>query len=194
MFSTKTLLRTTLAAAFLTVAAPAFAADTYVLDSSHVNIDWRVSHFGFSSPSGKLPGATGTLVLDEAAPANSKLDVTIKPGDVVTGIPKLDEHLRSAEFFDVDKFPTATFVSTKVTPTGASTAKVEGNLTLHGVTKPVTLDVKLNKIGENMFKKKTAGFSATTTIKRTDFGITTYAPALGDDVALTIEAEANLQQ
>jgi polyisoprenoid-binding protein YceI len=173
-------------------AASACAADTYTLDSNHTNIDWRISHFGFSNPSGKFPGATGTLVLDQANPANSKVTVTIPVGDLITGIPKLDEHLKSKDFFDVANFPTATFESTSVQLTGKDTAKVIGNFTLHGVTKLVTLDVKLNKIGENMMHKQTAGFGATTTLRRSDFGISSYLPGLGDDVTLTIESEANL--
>ena len=103
----------------------------------------------------------------------------------MTGLPKLNEHLLGDSFFDVAKFPTATFVSTKVDVTSKTTAKVTGDLTLHGVTKPVVLDVTLNKIGENMKKQKTAGFSATATIKRSDFGMTAYLPALGDEVKLS---------
>jgi polyisoprenoid-binding protein YceI len=118
--------------------------------------------------------------------------VTIPLANLLTGIPKLDEHLASKDFFDAATYPTATFVSTKVTLTGKETAKVEGNLTVHGVTKPEVLHVTLNKIGENMFKKPTAGFSATATIKRSDFGLTTYLPALSDEVKLYIESEANI--
>jgi len=135
---------------------------------------------------------TGTLTLDEKAPQNSSVSVTIPIDDLLTGVVKLDEHLKSKDFFDAETYPTATFVSSKVTLTGKDTAKVEGTLTLHGVSKPEVLNVTLNKIGENMFKKKTAGFSATTTIKRSDFGITTYLPMLGDDVKLYVESEANI--
>jgi len=170
----------------------AHATDTYTLDSNHTNIVWNINHFGFSNPSGKFTKAEGTLVLDEAAPANSHVEVTLSPADLVTGIEKLDEHLKSKDFFDVAQFPTASFVSTKVNVTGKDTAKVEGTLTVHGVSKPVTLDVHLNKIGTNMMNKKTAGFSATTTLKRSDFGISTYLPGLGDEVKISIESEANI--
>ena len=173
-------------------ASVAQAADNYVLDSNHTNIDFRISHFGFSNPSGKFTKAQGTLVLDEANPANSKITVTLSLNDIVTGVEKLDEHLKSKDFFDVAQFPSVNFVSTSVKVTGKDTADVTGNLTLHGVTKPVTLAVHLNKIGTNMRGLKTAGFGATTMIKRSEFGITTYVPALGDDVTLTIESEANL--
>lgn len=174
------------------MAAPAMAADTYKLDPSHTAITWHVNHFGFSNPSGKFMNVDGTLVLDKDKPANSKVEVTIPVGNIDSGIAKLDEHLKSKDFFDVDAFPTATYTSTKVDVTGKDTAVVHGNLTLHGVTKPVDLSVHLNQMGQNMFKKETAGFSATATIKRSDFGITTYAPALGDDIKLDIESEANM--
>jgi len=170
----------------------AHAADTYTLDPTHTNITWQVNHLGFSNPNGKFTNTQGTLVLDEAKPENSSVKVTITPGSSLSGVEKLDEHMKSDSFFDVVKFPTATFESTKVEVTGKDTAKVTGNLNLHGVTKPVVLDVKLNKIGEHpMTKAKTAGFSATTTIKRSDFGMNYGIPAVSDEVKLTIESEAN---
>lgn len=180
------------ATASLAFAAPAFAADTYKLDASHTAITWHVDHFGFSTPSGKFMSAEGSVTLDKANPAASSVNVTIKMAEVNSGVAKLDEHLKAKDFFDVAQFPTATFTSTKVDVTGADTADVTGNLTLRGVTKPVTLKVKLNKLAENMFKKQTAGFTATTTIKRSDFGISAYLPNLGDDVRIEIESEANL--
>lgn len=182
-----------LTAALLVSFTGAHASETYTLDSSHTNIDFRINHFGFSSPSGKFTKAEGTLVLDEEKPENSKLNVTLSPANIVTGVEKLDEHLKSKDFFDVAQFPTATFVSNNVTLTGKEDAKVTGDLTLHGVTKPVTLQVHLNKIGTNMMKLKTAGFSASTTLKRSDFGITAYVPNLADEVLLTVEAEANVK-
>lgn len=186
-----------LAAAFMLAlssgtASQAMAADTYKLDASHTAITWHISHFDFSRPSGKFMNVDGTVQLDEKNPAKSAVNVTIQVADINTGVAKLDEHLKSKDFFDTETFPTATFVSKSVKLTGKNTAKVMGDLTLHGVTKPVTLDVKLNKLADNMFKKHTAGFSATTTIKRSDFGIVTYLPGLGDTVQIDIESEANL--
>ncbi|MCB1782512.1 MAG: polyisoprenoid-binding protein [Alphaproteobacteria bacterium] len=173
--------------------SPAHAeAQTYTLDPTHTAITFHIDHFGFSKPSGKFMDVSGQVVLDEENPAASSVSVTIPVADVNTGVAKLDEHLKTADFFDVAQFPTAEFKSTSVELTGESTAKVHGDLTLHGVTKPVTLDVTLNKLAENMFKKQTAGFTASTTIKRSDFGITTYLPNLGDEIALNIESEANL--
>ena len=112
---------------------------------------------------------------------------------MITGVEKLDTHLKSDSFFDVDKFPSASFISDKVVPSDNNTAKVYGNLILHGVTKQVVLDVKLNKLGESPVNhKKTAGFSATTTIKRSDFGINYALPGVSDEVKISIESEANL--
>jgi polyisoprenoid-binding protein YceI len=176
----------------LTLTTPAWAADSYTLDPMHTAVVWHINHFGFSNPSGKFMNAAGTLVLDQKNPGASKVTVTIPIATIDTGIAKLDEHLKSKDFFDADAFPTATFTSDKVDVTGKDTAAVHGVLTVHGVSKPLVLNVTLNKIGENMFKKPTAGFSATATLKRSDFGMTTYLPGLGDDIRLDIESEANL--
>lgn len=166
------------------------ATETYTLDPGHSYVEWHISHFDFSHPSGKWY-ANGTLELDKDKPQNSKVNVTINVGDIVTGIPKLDEHLKGADFFDVAKYPTATFVSNKVDVSSKKTAKVYGTLTLHGVSKPVVLNVTLNKEGISpITNKPTAGFAATTTIKRSEFGITKYLPGLGDEVKLNIEIEA----
>ena len=176
------------------LSAPVFAApETFDLDPNHTNILWQVNHFGFSNPNGKITDTTGTITLDEANPANSKVAVDISPANLVSGVPKLDEHMKSKDFFNVVEFPKAKFVSTKVELTGKDTAKVTGDLTLLGVTKPVVLDVKLNKLGEHpMTKKKTVGFSAATTIKRSEFGMGAYVPNVSDDVKIAIETEAVL--
>jgi len=167
------------------------ASETYVLDPEHTYVQWGVSHFGFSTVSGKWM-ANGTLELDEANPQNSKLNVEIPLSNIATGIPILDERLKSNLFFDVAKYPTATFVSDKIERTGKKTAKVHGTLTLHGVSKPVTLSVVLNKEGMHPYaKKKALGFSAKTTVKRSDFGISLYADkGVSDTVNIEIEAEA----
>ncbi len=189
---TKHLLAAVFTAAVLLVSVPASAAETYTLDPMHTSVTWTINHFGFSNPWGKFSLIEGSLVLDDQNPTNSKVTVTVPVADLVTGIDKLDTHLKSKDFFDVATYPTATFVSDKVTTTSKTTATVEGTLTIRGISKPETLQVTLNKIGENMMKKQTAGFSATATIKRSDFGMTTYLPMLGDDVKLFIESEANL--
>lgn len=179
-------------AASLLFTFPVFAADKYTLDNSHSYVVWQINHFGFSNPSGKWM-VDGTVLLDETKPANSKVDVTIRVDSLVTGIPKLDEHLKSKDFFDTEQFKTATFVSDKVDVTGKNSAKVLGKLTVHGVTKPVTLNVTMNKLGVSPVSgKKTVGFTASTVLKRSDFGIDKYLPGLSDEVKISIEAEANL--
>lgn len=170
---------------------PAQAADTYTLDPDHTGVAWRVSHFGLSSPSGKFFGVEGKLILDERRPQNSTLSITVKPENIITGVPKLDQHLKSKDFFNVAAFPTATFVSNKVEMTGKTTARVSGTFTLLGVSKPLTLDVTLNKIAYiEQFKRKKAGFSATTSIKRSDYGMGYGIPDVADEVRVRIKSEA----
>ncbi len=191
MFSSR--LRIMAAAALLSVplATTANAADTYTLDPTHTTVIWNATHMGFSKPHGLFPLVEGTLQLDEANPEASKLDVTVPTTKLTTGIPKFDDHLKNADFFNVEKFPTATFKSTKIEKTGDKTAKVTGDLTLVGVTKPVTLDVTFNQKKPNpMSQKETVGFSATGVIKRSEFGINYAVPNVSDEVPLIIEAEA----
>jgi polyisoprenoid-binding protein YceI len=169
---------------------PIMAAENYKLDSDHSYVLWHISHFDFSNPSGKWM-VQGTLQLDEAKPQDSKINVTIPIADMITGINKLDKHLKGEIFFNVAQFPTATFVSDKVDVTGKNTANVHGILTVRGISKPITLVVKLNKIGMSpITNKKTVGFSAHTILHRSDFGITTLLPGLSNEVKINIEAEA----
>lgn len=184
-------LRIWLASLISIIAIPsAFALDTYQLDSEHSYVNFKISHFGFSKPTGKW-FANGELLLDETHPENSKVNITIDVASIVTGITALDDHLRSKDFFDVKKYPRATFVSHAVNLKDKEHAEVSGVLTVHGVSKPVTLQVKLNRYAVSpMTDKLTAGFTATAQIKRSEFGITTYLPGLGDEVELAIEVEA----
>lgn len=194
----KRFLLATAAVVMLSLPVAAQAADSYQFDPTHTNIVWRASHFGFSSPSGRFGIKEGMLVLDEAAPEKSTVNVTIDAASLVTGIDKFDDHLKGEEFLDTSKFPDATFKSTKVElleggGKGPAQASVAGDLTLHGVTKPVVLTVTLNKQGDHpMNQKKTVGFSATTTIKRSEFGIDKYTPGVSDEVVISIEAEASI--
>ncbi len=181
-------LLSTLLLLFFTLPTQA-AVTTYTLDPNHTYVLWHINHFGFSNPAGKWI-ANGTLVLDKDKPQNSKVNATILVSNMVTGLPELDKHLKTDLFFNTDKYPTATFVSDKVTVTSKTSAKVHGLLTVHGIAKPVTLNVKLNSIAISpITNKETAGFSAFTTLKRSDFGITTLLPGLSDDVKIEIEAE-----
>ncbi len=163
---------------------------TYAIDPTHMEVTYAISHLGFSTSKGRFGEVESTLTLDEANPAASKVTATIKVASVDSGDAKRDEHLRGAEFFDAAKYPTITFVSTKVTPTGAKTAKIAGDLTIHGVTKPVVLDAKIVALGPHpMTKKAAAGVHASTTIKRSDYGVAGFLPAVGDEVTITIDSE-----
>jgi polyisoprenoid-binding protein YceI len=173
----------------------AIKAGTYKVEPGHTQVMFSVSHFGFTNYSGIFSDASGTLQLDPADPAASKLTVSIPVNSVMTTSTKLDQELKSAQWFDAAKFPTATFTSTKVTPTGERTATIEGDLTLHGVTKPVTLQAHLGGAGVNpLDKAHTVGFAATGVIQRGDFGVKEYLPVVGNDVHLTIAGAFELQQ
>lgn len=170
--------------------AQQMAPETYTLDPQHTAVVWNINHFGFSNPSGKWY-ASGKLILNPATPQNSQVDANIQVGSLVTGNPQLDEHLKSKLFFDVAQYPVATFKSDQVKMISKDSALVIGMLTLHGITKPLTLKVHLNKEGVNPINNKmTAGFSADATLKRSDFGMTSFLPGLSDKVVLHIEAEA----
>lgn len=181
----------TLAAAALMLPAVA-RADEYVIDPGHTHVGFQISHFGFSETYGVFKNVSGTMNLDEADPAKSTVEVTIDAASIDTAHEKRDEHLKGKEFFDVAAYPSITYKSTRVEVTGKDTAILTGDLTMHGVTKPVSLVVKLNKAAESPMMKGryVAGFSALGKLKRSDFGISTYAPMIGDEVAIAISTEA----
>jgi polyisoprenoid-binding protein YceI len=168
------------------------SAGTYKTDPGHTLIGWRVSHFGFNDYFGIFGDVTGTLDIDPANPNAAKVDITIPVGKVTTASAGLTGHLLragkdggKADFFGPAPAD-AKFVSTKVEASGM-TAKITGDLTLNGVTKPVVLDAKFSGAGNNPFNKKaTVGFHATTTIKRSEFGVSYAVPVISDDVALDI--------
>ena len=174
-------------------AAIQIAAGTYKLDPSHTDVLVQWSHMGFSNPSAHFGNADGTLVYDAADVSKSSVEVTLPLSGLNTFTPKFDEHIRSADFFDAAKFPTATFKSTKVEAAGTNKLTVTGDLTVKGITKPVVLDVTVNGAGEHpMAKVPSVGFDATTTIKRSDFGVGAYAPAVSDGVKIRITTEASI--
>ncbi|MET3725500.1 YceI family protein [Sphingomonas trueperi] len=163
-------------------------AGTYAVDTGHTQVDFTVNHFGFSQFTGQAGGATGSLTIDPAKPNDAKLDITIPTSGIVTTVAALDKHLASPDFFDAAKYPTIHFVSTKVVVSGTK-AQITGDLTLHGVTKPVTLETSLVGAGTNpMMKKLNFGFEATTTISRSAFGMDKYVPFVSDEVKLHINA------
>jgi polyisoprenoid-binding protein YceI len=173
----------------LSLAAPVMA-DNYTFDPTHTYPNFTISHLGFSTMHGRFNTTSGKLVMDRAKGTGS-VDIVIETASIDTAFAKRDEHLRSPDFFNAAEFPKITFKSTKVTFQGDTKASVEGNLTIMGVTKPVTLSVDRIFCGVHPFNKKdVCGFEATTAIKRSDFGVKYGLPAIGDDVAITLEAEA----
>jgi len=166
----------------------AVKAGTYKADPAHTQLAWTINHLGISLYHGLFGDIEGTLTIDPAKPEAAKVSVTVPIAKVLTTSDELNKHLLNADFFDAATYPTATFTSTKVEVQGTA-AKITGNLTLHGVTKPVVLDATLAGAGEYpMSKALNIGFSATTKIKRSEFGMGKYVPMLGDDVDLTITA------
>ncbi len=167
------------------------AAELYKIDNTHASINWTANHFGFSDQLGKITDVSGHITFDETNPKISSVEVQIGVGSNVTGLAKFDEHLKSADFLNVAKFPTATFKSTSIIPSGKTLAKIKGDLTLLGITKPITLDTKLIKKGINPINQsKAIGFFATTTLKRSDFGINFGLPGISNLVKIEINLEA----
>lgn len=163
----------------------------YDMDSNHTQVTFSWSHFGFSHPSGRLKIGESTLQFDAVDPARSSVVVNIPIAGMDTGVPALDEHLKGPEFFDAARFPIATFTSNRVVRAGAQGLTVYGTLSLHGVTKPVVLDVTVNKIGTYpMGGRAAVGFDAHATIQRSDFGIANYVPNVGDTITISISTEA----
>ena len=185
----------------LITATSAFAADAissdphavvggvYNVESSHTRVQFSVSHMGFTNWYGDFTDIKGTLRLDPKNITASTVDITIPVASVSTTNSKLDGELKSAEWLDATQFPTMHFVSSKIVQTAPNKANITGDLSFHGVTKPVTLSATFNAAGANpMSKNYTVGFDATTTIKRSDFGVKTYVPMIGDETAVRVSA------
>jgi polyisoprenoid-binding protein YceI len=185
---TKLFAAAALASAFAT---SAFAApETYGAEPNHTYANFSYSHMGLSTQISKFSKTTGTVTYDKAAKTGS-VDITIDMKSVDTGSNLFNGHIQGADFLDTATFPTATFKSTKVVFDGDKPASIEGNLTIKGVTKPVTLKVThFVNMEHPMAKKDAIGANATTVIKRTEFNAGKYAPAVGDDVTISISIEA----
>jgi polyisoprenoid-binding protein YceI len=167
-------------------------AESYQLEKTHVDLLFSINHAGFTEKHGSFRELDATLDYDSEKPENSRVTVTVKTASVDTALPARDTDLKGERFLDVQKYPEMRFVSTRVTPVADGSLRIEGDLTLHGITKPLTLEARLNKAGPNPFDKKpTLGFSATGALKRSDFGMSNYLPMIGDVVTLTIDAEFN---
>ncbi len=178
-----------LPAAIAAPAADSVQSGTYAVEPSHTRIQFAIDHMGFTTFFGDFSGATGMLQLDAGAPAQSRIDITIPVASVSTTNTKLDGELRSAEWLDAATFPTIHFVSSRVMPAGNGHAQIFGTLTLHGISRPVVLDAQFHGAGINPLDKAyTAGFDATAQIQRSDFGVKTYLPLIGDAVTIRISA------
>ena len=200
---TGVLMKRALMLAVLLAAAPASAqslapdqiqAGTYTIDSKETLVRYGVIHMGFTEFWGTFPDATGTLSIDPKHVSDAKLDVTVPVVGLETTNRELNGELFSDTFFFAEKFPKMHFVSTSVTRTGPTTARVTGDLTIHGITKPLTLDVTFGGAGPNAFTKApTLGFSAHGQVNRSDFGLGKYVPIVSDATAITISAAFELK-
>ncbi|MBW4329595.1 YceI family protein [Stakelama sp. CBK3Z-3] len=165
------------------------AAGAYTVEPGHTQVDFTISHMGISPFSGTLSGASGSMTIDPANLSATKLDVTIPLASIQTTSDKLTGELKSADWFDAEQYPTAKFHATKVEKTGAATARITGDLTLHGVTKPITIAAKFYGAAMNpMSKKASLGFTGRAMIQRSQFGIDKYVPLVSDETMLTIHA------
>lgn len=165
-------------------------AESYTIDPPHTYAHFSVSHLGFSTMQGRFDKSSGKVTLDRAAKSGS-VNIEIETASISTGFAKRDDHLRSPDFFNAAEFPRISYKSNMIKFNGDTPASVEGNLTMAGVTKPVTLTIDAFKCGANpMNKKEECGAAASAQIKRSDFGIKYALPGIGDDIKLVFEVEA----
>lgn len=180
-----------LAALLSTSATMALAAEKYVLDASHSQVVFSYNHLGFSTTYGMFSGFEGEIMFDKEAPENSSVSVSMPTKSMFTGWEARDGHFMSDDFFGATDEDLITFTSTGIEVTGEDTALITGDLTMNDVTKSVVLDAKLNLAGVNpLANKPWAGFDATTTLLRSDFGVGAFAPNVGDEVEVRISLEA----
>jgi polyisoprenoid-binding protein YceI len=184
--------------AVLLFAQTAFAA-VYEIDPEHTSIGFKIRHL-FTNVRGTFDEYEGTIEYEPGKPDTWKAEATIQAASINTKVKERDKHLRSADFFDVEKYPSLIFKSTKVTEATENAAKLEGMLTVHGVEKPVVLDLEIHGAGKDPWGNVRAGFTATTKINRKDFGLTwnqaveTGGVLVGDEVEITLEIEAKLKE
>lgn len=182
---------TALAAAFGLATAATAAPEKYVLDPGHSQIVFSYNHLGYSTNYGMFGGFAGEIQFDQADPAASSVSVAFPVKTMLTGWQARFDHFMSPDFFAATEDEEVSFVSTGIEVTGEKTAKITGDLTLNGVTKPVVLEAMLNQAGDHpMEAKPWAGFSATTTVLRSDFGLGAFAPFISDEVKVDIQLEA----
>ncbi len=186
--------KTTIPALTLLLSSMAFAdqpGGTYQFDKkgAHQFVTFKISHLGYSWLYGRFNDFNGTFTVDAENPENSQVTATIQTASVDSNHAERDKHLRSDDFLDVSEYPTATFKSTKIEKTGEKTAKITGDFTLHGVTKPVTLDAKLLGYGDDPWGGYRMGLEASTTLKLADFGITYDLGPASETVEIIISVE-----
>jgi polyisoprenoid-binding protein YceI len=181
-----------MAAALLLASNTGMAATTsYQIDPKHTATLFSWSHFGFSNPTANFDDVQGVIKVDDKNPEKSSVSVTIPVKSINSHVEALDKEFLTEAWFNEAKYPNITFKSTKVQTTDKKHFKITGNLTIKGVTKPVVLDATLNGMGEHpMAKKPAIGFNATTSFKRSDFGIAQYVPAVSDEIKVNITTEA----
>ncbi len=178
--------------------APVVSAATYAIDKDHTTVGFKIRHL-FSYVQGQFNDFAGSFVYEPGQPETWKVQAAIQAGSIDTNVEQRDKHLRSADFFDVATYPTLTFASSQVTAVTPTSAKVHGLLGLHGVEKPVVLDVEIHGVGKDPWGNVRSGFTATTTINRTEFGLTwnqaleTGQLLVGEEVEIRLEVEGIVQ-
>ena len=187
------MIRRTLFSLLLAASLPAMATQKYEIDETHTQLTFSWGHLGFSNPSASLEKFSGEFQLDTADLTRSSISMTFPLDGLHSGVAKLDEDLKAPGFFDAAKYPDITFKSTKVEKAEYDGLKITGDLTVHGVTKQVVLNARVNKIGDNpMLKSPAAGFEADATLKRSDFGVGKLVPAISDEIKVHITLDAHL--
>jgi polyisoprenoid-binding protein YceI len=189
-------MKTTLALAFTLAASAAFSQDVYTVDRVHSEVSFRVRHFVAKTP-GRFDDFSGTITVVPGKPGDSSVEFTIKAASINTANPSRDTHLKSADFFDVEKYPEITFKSTKIAPVDSDTFNVTGTFTMHGTAKELTIPVDFGGTVTDARGTVKAGFSLATKINRKDYGIVwnqtldTGGLVLGEEVEITVNIEAN---
>jgi polyisoprenoid-binding protein YceI len=181
---------TIVSVAVLFTSLPAMCAQTLPIDPSHTAVIFSWNHRGFSHPVARLEQISGNVLLDRFDMTRSSASVTLPLGGLRTGSEALDRRLKGAEFLDVTHYPSITFKSTKIEPVGPNALKMTGDLSVHGTTQSITLDVTINKISSSSENKVTAGFDAEVMLRRSDFGVGRYVPMTSDELSVHITIEA----
>lgn len=169
---------------------------SWQIDPAHSSIEFSARHMMVTTVKGRFTGVSGTITIDESNPANSSAEAVIDAKTLETGAEQRNQHLKSSDFFEVDKYPTITFKTTRIQLEGRERAKVHGNLTMHGVTREIVLDTELNGYGKNPWGKQVAGFDARTSISRKDFDLNwnvaleTGGVLVGDTIKIELGIEA----